>query len=61
MVRVMGEKFSEWEGKLEKFPYEVVEDGPLLENIQSGKDVDLTAFPVPKWHEQDGGGLGSHR
>jgi len=55
MVQSLGEKLSEWEGRLEDFPYEVVENGPILENIRSGKDVDLYEIPVPKWHELDGG------
>src|SRR5207253_9075832 len=31
-----------------------VSDGPVNENIRRGKDVDLTMFPAPKWHEHDG-------
>jgi 4-hydroxy-3-polyprenylbenzoate decarboxylase len=34
-------------------PYEVVEDGPVLENIMTGDDVDITKFPTPIWHEGD--------
>ncbi|WP_218000928.1 UbiD family decarboxylase [Nocardia aobensis] len=33
----------------------VVEDGPCLENVVQGADVDLERFPVPLLHEQDGG------
>lgn len=33
----------------------VVETGPVKENILMGDDVDMTAFPTPKWHERDGG------
>jgi 4-hydroxy-3-polyprenylbenzoate decarboxylase len=33
----------------------VVEDGPVLENIDSGDDVNVLKFPVPKMHELDGG------
>jgi len=29
--------------------------GPLLENVSTGDDVDITTIPTPKWHEQDGG------
>jgi len=36
-------------------PHEVVDDGPVFENIVTGTDVDLTVFPSPVWHEQDGG------
>ena len=33
----------------------VVKDGPVLENVKEGKDVNLFEFPAPKWHEHDGG------
>jgi len=33
----------------------VVKDGPVKENILKGEDVNLFEFPVPKWHERDGG------
>ena len=36
-------------------PHQVVDDGPVFENIVTGEDVDLTVFPSPVWHEQDGG------
>lgn len=32
-----------------------VKTGPILENVQEGKNIDLFKFPVPKWHELDGG------
>jgi UbiD family decarboxylase len=34
---------------------EMVADGPLFENTITGSDIDLLAFPVPRWHERDGG------
>lgn len=36
-------------------PHEIVEDGPVFENIMMGEDVDVLKFPAPKWHEKDGG------
>ncbi len=36
-------------------PHEIVEDGPVLENIKTGDDIDITEFPSPIWHEKDGG------
>ena len=36
-------------------PHEIVEDGPIFENIMMGDDIDLTKFPSPVWHEKDGG------
>lgn len=32
-----------------------VEEGPILENVLTGDDVDVLKFPTPKWHEADGG------
>jgi len=44
-------------------PHEFVDDGPILENVQEGDDVNVLAFPTPFWHERDGGryiGTGSY-
>ena len=40
---------------LKTIPYHEVESGPICENILTGDDVDVMRFPVPKWHERDGG------
>ncbi|MCL5961201.1 MAG: UbiD family decarboxylase [Chloroflexi bacterium] len=32
-----------------------VEHGPVLENVHRGDEIDILEFPVPKWHDQDGG------
>lgn len=40
---------------VEKIPPVVVQDGPVLENVITGADVDLNRFPVPHWHNEDGG------
>lgn len=34
---------------------ETVDDGPVLENVKRDDEVDITRFPAPKWHENDGG------
>ena len=36
-------------------PPQYVDGGPVLENVFTGKQIDLLKFPVPKWHDQDGG------
>ncbi len=41
--------------KIEPIPPRVVNGGPVLENVQSGADVDVLKFPAPKWHAEDGG------
>ncbi len=47
-----------WQEKkrtLRPLPPTVVKDGPVMENVFRGKDVDLLKFPTPKWYEHDGG------
>jgi UbiD family decarboxylase len=36
-------------------PAAVVSDGPILECVREGDDVDLDMFPTPLWHDHDGG------
>ena len=36
-------------------PHRVVDDGPVLENVLTGEDIDLLKFPTPIWHQEDGG------
>src|SRR5262249_27492505 len=40
---------------LKRIPPKYVADGPVLENVVKGADVDVTRFPAPQWHEPDGG------
>jgi 4-hydroxy-3-polyprenylbenzoate decarboxylase len=52
------ELMDAWERKiadLKPLPVNCVETGPVLENVIEGDAVDVTKFPVPLWHEQDGG------
>src|SRR5260370_24076723 len=41
--------------KPKNIPHEIVVHGPVLENILTGKDVDVLKFPAPISHEKDGG------
>ena len=34
---------------------EYVSDGPVFENVLMDNQVDILAFPAPKWHANDGG------
>jgi len=50
--------FKIWREKIRDFrpiPPVTVADGPLMENVFGDDAVDLTSFPVPRWHELDGG------
>ncbi|HEY3120655.1 MAG TPA: UbiD family decarboxylase, partial [Vicinamibacteria bacterium] len=41
--------------ELKTIPYREVSSGPVLENVLTGDQVDVTRFPAPLWHEGDGG------
>lgn len=40
--------------KIAPIAAETVSTSPLFENVQSGKDINVLEFPVPRWHEQIG-------
>ncbi len=51
LVRRIKEKFK----SLQAMPPVEVPTGPILENVQQGDAVNILQFPVPRWHEYDGG------
>jgi len=54
-VEALKVKAGEWSEKAKDFPAEEVTSGPILENVEEGDKIDLEKFPVPLWHELDGG------
>jgi 4-hydroxy-3-polyprenylbenzoate decarboxylase len=51
MVQALRQKIT----SLEPIPPTVETTGPILDNVLTGNDVDVTKFPAPLWHPQDGG------
>ncbi|MFQ5904515.1 MAG: UbiD family decarboxylase [Candidatus Binatia bacterium] len=52
------EFIAAWKERLNNptlIPPRYVDDGPILENVFTGKEIDILKLPVPKWHERDGG------
>ena len=48
---------------LRTIPYEFVNGGPIFDNVMEGDEIDVTKFPTPMWHDDDGGryiGTGSY-
>ncbi|MGE0628455.1 MAG: UbiD family decarboxylase [Hyphomicrobiaceae bacterium] len=41
--------------ELKRIPPKFVNDGPVFENVMKGDDIDVSVFPTPIWHEDDGG------
>ncbi len=49
------ERWREFYRSYQPVPPIKVGSAPFHENVLEGADVDLLRFPVPKWHEKDGG------
>jgi UbiD family decarboxylase len=55
LVAALRGKPSEWAARASDYPVLPVDDAPLLANEVPGDRVNLLDFPVPRWHERDGG------
>lgn len=53
--RTMLDTYRRRIGSHEPIPPRIVDDGPVMENVDSDGDVDILKFPVPIHHEHDGG------
>jgi 4-hydroxy-3-polyprenylbenzoate decarboxylase len=53
--RAFVETLRERVASLDPLPARTVANGPVLDHRQAGADVDVTRFPAPLWHPQDGG------
>ena len=40
---------------LKRIPPKFVDSGPVMQNVMTGDAIDVTKFPAPQWHPQDGG------
>lgn len=50
-VRAWREKTS----RSKLIPPKYVNDGPVMENVITGNNINMWMFPTPRWHEKDGG------
>ncbi len=55
LVEALHGKPLEWETRAPDMEPVQVDRAPMFENVVEGPDVDLLRFPVPLWHEHDGG------
>lgn len=44
-----------WAEDAVRYPARLVEDGPVLEHVVEGPDINYLDFPAPLWNEDDGG------
>ena len=55
LVESLRGKPAQWQKAAPRFDPVAVKSGPVFENTQKDKSVDLEIFPAPLWHELDGG------
>jgi UbiD family decarboxylase len=55
LVETLAAKPGEWAATARDFAATTVTDGAILSNVSSKPDLNLLDFPVPRWHEGDGG------
>lgn len=55
LVAALRDKPSEWVEGAPRHQAREVDSGPVLENVLKADQVNLLDFPVPLWHEGDGG------
>ncbi|MBI4318001.1 MAG: UbiD family decarboxylase [Chloroflexi bacterium] len=55
LVTLLRQKLPKWNAEAARYAPLDVKSGPILENVHTGDDVDLFEFPVPQYHERDGG------
>ena len=51
----LSQSYHEHTRGLDPIPHEIVDDGPIFENILEEGDIDVTKFPSPLWNPEDGG------
>jgi UbiD family decarboxylase len=55
LVETLAAKPGEWAATAGDFAATTVTDGAILSNVVAKPEVNLLDFPVPRWHEGDGG------
>ncbi|OEV12388.1 UbiD family decarboxylase [Streptomyces nanshensis] len=55
LIEALRSKPGEWGANASRYTVNEVETGPVKEHVIGPENADLLAFPVPQWHEADGG------
>ena len=55
LVSAIDEQIPIWDGRIGENDPKEVNDGSVMENVQTDDEVDLLKFPTPVWNEHDGG------
>src|SRR5262249_12799172 len=55
LIQALRGKPAQWERSAADFAPTERATAPIFENILRGGEINLLKFPVPRWHEHDGG------
>ena len=55
LVEALRSRPNRWIETAPDFPVRTLESGPVAENVVKAGEANLLDFPVPQWHEDDGG------
>jgi UbiD family decarboxylase len=55
LLEALRSRPNEWTTNAARYPARQVESGPVCENVLTSPNANLLDFPIPRWHEGDGG------
>ena len=55
LIEALRSRPNHWAATAANYPTREVDSGPVCENILKPPELNLLDFPVPRWHEGDGG------
>jgi UbiD family decarboxylase len=55
LIEAFRGKPLQWEREAKNCNPNTVDSGPVFDEVQEGRDVNVLKFPTPIWHEKDGG------
>ena len=55
LIEALRSRPNHWAATAADYPTHVVPSGPVCENVLKPPEVNLLDFPIPRWHEGDGG------
>jgi UbiD family decarboxylase len=55
LASLIKQKIKNGESKIGEYSPRYVDSGPVMENKDTGNEIDILKFPAPKWFKNDGG------
>ena len=55
LIDALRSRPNHWAATAASYPTREVDSGPVCENVLKPPELNLLEFPIPRWHEGDGG------